>query len=218
MNTIDGPSFSDIGLAPPPPSRSKSLGQEDYLELMVAQLRNQDPFQPMQNGEFLAQIAQFGTVSGVQAIEQSISELAESLYSNQALEAAELVGRSVLARSTSGVLTAGGQLTGAVNASSNVGSAVVTIEDKTGNLIKRIELGPLAAGITEFTWDGTSEDGSTAPPGQYVVRAVGNEGAALETLIKASVSSVTLGRAGQGLTLNLDNGTTLDFAEILEIL
>jgi len=90
------------------------LGQEEFLELMIAQLQNQDPFEPMENGNFLAQMAQFGTVSGIQELQQSFESLSSSLVSNQALQAAALVGRQVLAPAGVAILEEGGGLQGAV--------------------------------------------------------------------------------------------------------
>ena len=77
----------------------KSLGQEEFLELMMTQLQNQDPLNPAESGEFLSQIAQFGTVNGITELQQSFSTLASSLQSNQALQASTMVGRSVLVES-----------------------------------------------------------------------------------------------------------------------
>ena len=83
--------------APEDQKRNGELGQDDFLELMIAQVQHQDPFQPMENGEFIAQMAQFATVDGIQNMESSISELNGTMASNQALTATTLVGRSVMA-------------------------------------------------------------------------------------------------------------------------
>ena len=88
-----GLDLSGLGLAPAQAAKKDGLGQEEFLNLMVTQLKNQDPFKPLESGEFLGQLAQFGTVSGLAELKTSFSELAGSLVSNQALQAASLVGR-----------------------------------------------------------------------------------------------------------------------------
>ena len=88
LETIGGPS-SSAGK----PDDSGKLGQEEFLRLMITQLKNQDPTKPLDSGEFLGQLAQFGTVSGLADLKSSFTELAGSLVSNQALQAA---GRSLL--------------------------------------------------------------------------------------------------------------------------
>src|SRR5690625_1502858 len=80
------------------------IGQEDFLKLMVTQLQNQDPFSPMENGEFLAQIAQFTTATGIQELQQSFERFSSNIKTEQALQAASLVGRNVVVESDVGQL------------------------------------------------------------------------------------------------------------------
>ncbi len=97
MNTL-GPVETFQNFAPPPEQKARdSLGQEDFLTLMISQFRNQDPFEPMDNGEFLGQLAQFSTVNGISSLNAAFAGLAGSMQDNQALQAAGLVGHSVLA-------------------------------------------------------------------------------------------------------------------------
>ena len=102
------------------------MGQADFLKLMTTQLRNQDPFEPLENGEFLAQIAQFGTVTGIQELQQSFGDLSSALQSNRALQASVLVGKQVLVEGSQAELGADTPLRGAVElpaaTSSMVGS------------------------------------------------------------------------------------------------
>jgi hypothetical protein len=98
MAGIDATTLEQAGLARAPTADARAndkLGQEQFLKLMITQLNNQDPFKPLESGEFLGQLAQFGTVSGIQDLQQSFQGLAGSMQSNQALQAAGLVGRSV---------------------------------------------------------------------------------------------------------------------------
>ena len=88
--------YSNLGLALQSSDKKRTeLGQDAFLKLMTAQMQHQDPFKPMESGEFLGQIAQFSTVSGIQAMQESLAGLSTALTSNQTLQAANLVGRGV---------------------------------------------------------------------------------------------------------------------------
>ncbi len=118
MNEIDTKNpFSPLGLSNASGAKTKEndeLGQAEFLELMTAQLRFQDPLEPMENGDFLGQIAQFGTVSGINELNTTFNSLNSSFQSNQALQASTLVGRKVLVPSEIGYLGATGGLSGSV--------------------------------------------------------------------------------------------------------
>src|SRR5690554_4565292 len=93
------------------PSQGKNeLGQEDFLKLMVTQMRNQDPFAPMDNGQFLAQMAQFSAASGIGELQKSFEAFQQSMAASQTLSAASLVGREVMVESPEGHLSEGGSL------------------------------------------------------------------------------------------------------------
>ena len=94
---------------------------------MIAQFRNQDPFEPMDNGDFLGQLAQFGTVNGIEQLNSSFYDLSESIFSEQALQAANLVGHSVLARTDTAYLEGGGVLAGAIELASSASNVQIDI-------------------------------------------------------------------------------------------
>lgn len=195
------------------------LGQEDFLELMTTQLENQDPFEPMENGQFLQQIAQFSTVSGIKDLQESFSQLSQSLVSNQALQASNIVGRSVLAPTGIGHLGAGSSIDGVVELPASSQDVNLTVMDPSGQVIRRLPLGGQPAGPTQFSWDGFRDDGQPAAPGTYFLSAEANydgRDTAVETLVASEVQSVTLGNGG-GLLLDLRGVGTLDFAEVRQI-
>jgi flagellar basal-body rod modification protein FlgD len=226
MATIDNnltSAINELGLGAKASAGRKSpdkLGQTEFLDLMITQLKNQDPFAPMENGDFIAQMAQFSSVSGLAELQQSFDKLATSLQSNQALQASSLVGRTVMVPSAVGTLTDGGSIRGAVELPVSSGAVGINIQDASGQVVRRLELGPQAAGEVYFNWDGLSNDGLPVDAGRYFVSAdagINGETVALETLMSASVGSVTLGQGGQGLTLNLTDGNVVDFASVKEI-
>jgi len=221
MNDIS--EFGNIGQFAPPPAikRQGDLGQEDFLTLMITQFQNQDPFEPMANGEFLGQLAQFGTVNGLEQLNNSFAGLQNSIQSDQALQAANLVGRSVLAGMDTGYLAEGGRLAGAVELNSSASNVQVEITDLNGEVVRRLELGEQPPGLVRFEWDGSDANGSRADAGQYqvsirVIRGGSVESA--ETLMESNIESVSLGRFGAGLTLNLLGGDTLSLNQVRRIL
>ena len=198
----------------------KELGQEEFLELMTAQLQNQDPMKPMESGEFLTQIAQFSTVEGVGDLNEAFAKLSESLVSNQALQAANLVGRSVLAPTGLAALSEGGSIGGAVDLPVASSDVAVNVYDQAGQLVRRLELGSQAAGSVSFQWDGLQDDGQFAAPGTYFVSAeasVDGQTEAVDTVLASKVRSVTLSNSG-GLLLDLEGVGSLDFSEVQQIL
>ncbi len=215
-------SIQQLGLAAQPQSIKKrdALGQAEFLKLMITQLQSQDPFSPMENGEFISQMAQFSSVTGLTELKQSFDKLATSLQSNQALQASSLVGRTVMVPSATGVLPQSGGMAGAIDLPASSGGVTLTVTDSAGQIMRRLELGPQSAGEVYFRWDGVTDAGTAATAGRYFISAEANldgETVALETLTNASVDSVTLGQGGQGLTLNLTDGSSVDFASVREI-
>lgn len=195
------------------------MGLETFLELMVTQLNNQDPFEPMDNGEFLSQIAQFGTVSGLDDLNEAFDGLSASLTSDQALQAGALVGRHVLAPIETGHLAAGGKIDGRVDLENSATDVVVRVTDQAGQLIRELPLGSREAGGLEFSWDGLTDAGVYAAPGRYKVRVQAERSTGtvdLQTQLYAPVESVSVNRGG-GLTLNLAGLGAVPFDTITEI-
>jgi flagellar basal-body rod modification protein FlgD len=219
VNGLSGAEFRTVRDLNAESSR-KELGQEQFLELMTAQLQNQDPFKPMESGDFLGQIAQFSTVEGIGDLNDAFSGLSQSLVSNQALQAANLVGREVLAPTGVAALSQGGNIRGNVELPAASGEVVVNVYDQSGQLIRRLDLGSQTAGPVDFQWDGLKNDGQFAPPGSYFISAeasIDGQFEAVETLLASEVRSVTLSNSG-GLLLDLDGIGSLDFSEVRQIL
>ncbi len=186
--------------------RSEQLGQAEFFALMVAQLENQDPLKPMDSQAFLGQVAQFATVSGIQDLHDTFTGVASALQSSQALQASTLVGRQVLVESSEGFLPAGGGLSGAVELPQASADVRLTIIDAAGQAVRQLSLGGQSAGLAQFRWDGILANGGQAPGGTYRIAAsasIGGQNAALEVLTAAKVESVTLGRGGEEMQLNL---------------
>jgi len=225
MPTID-PTYADVydklGLSSKPQETKKNdeLGQEAFLKLMTTQLMNQDPSSPMENGNFLAQMASFGTVSGISELNQSFSSFSASIQSNKALQASTMVGRSVLIAATTNTLDADG-MKGAVKLTKSTNNLFISISDQSGQLLKQINLGQNQAGFVDYQWDGVLDNGQTVAPGQYVVTAeatFNGEAEAFENLSQVHVDSVTIGQGSEELTLSSSGYDDISLSDVLRIM
>jgi flagellar basal-body rod modification protein FlgD len=224
MTGISGTDSLLASLQTPPAAArkdAKNLGQEDFLALMITQLQSQDPLKPMENGEFIGQMAQFSSVTGIAEMTKSVNELASAYNSGQALQAASMVGRTILTEDSSALLTADKPLAGAVELPYATQAAKVRIYSDSGQLVRELPLGPQAAGISNFSWDGTLANGQTAPAGRYSMTAAiaSRDGdTALATYVAAKVSSVTLSGNGSGTQLRTDTGASVGLAQIKAVM
>lgn len=201
-------------------NKTNELSSDDFMELLLAQIQNQDPMKPMDNAEFISQIATINQSSGIKELNTSFEELSKSLVSNQALQAASLIGREVLAPTGLGVLQQGGSIRGSVELPNASAKVSVTLYDNAGQVIRRLELGSQAAGNVAFKWDGLREDGTYAAPGTYLVSAeaeFSGKNEAVEAYVANTVSGVTLGSSG-GLLLDLNGVGLMDFNQVKQIL
>ena len=203
-------------------SKKASLGQADFLKLMTTQMTHQDPTKPMENTEFLTQMAQFGTVSGIEDLQQSFKDFSTSMGSNQALQAASLVGHTVSAPSSTGLLELGGQIKGSVELSSSSPQVNLKILDPvTGNVVSAKSLGAHAAGSLPFVWDGMTDKCGFALPGVYKVQVeagVDGVNTILPTDIQSRVESVSMNSSKNSLQVKLAGLDSVNFNQVKQIL
>jgi len=168
MNEIDkanATSFESLGLkTADKPLRQQHLGQEDFMKLMTTQLNHQDPFKPMENGEFLTQMAQFSAVTGLKDIKDEFKDLSAALQSSQALQASSMVGRRVLVPGNETELPEQGPLKGAVELPASTSNLSIKITDARGELVKTLDLGRQATG-REYPGGGCRRECLARPAG-----------------------------------------------------
>lgn len=200
---------------------ANSLDVNDFLSLMVAQFKNQDPTKPVDNAQFIAQLASFSTVSGIGDLNKSMTALSDSYQSNQTLQAASLLGRNVLVARDTGYLPAGGAVGAAVDVPAGSQRVAVQIKDSAGALVRTVDLGSPATGLAKFTWDGLSDSGAALPAGRYTVSAqalVAGKAQAATTYVEAAVQSVTMGGgAGKPVTVSLVGLGDVSLADVKQI-
>jgi flagellar basal-body rod modification protein FlgD len=183
--------------------KKDQLGQAEFLELMIAQLKNQDPFKAMDPSQFLGQLAQFGTVSGIQEMQAAFGTLSDAMRSSQVLDGSAMIGRDVLVASEDATLQAEGSVRGALDVPTGATGLTLNVRDANGTLVRRMTL-PTTTGLQDFSWDGIADNGTRAPAGEYSFEAVasgGGKSISLEMLLASRVTSVTID-SQTGLQLN----------------
>lgn len=184
-------------------AKKDQLGQAEFFELMIAQLKNQDPFKAMDPSQFLGQLAQFGTVSGIQEMHNAFTTMSDSMRASQVLDGATMVGRDVLVASEDVKLGTEGSVKGVLDIPAGATSVKINVLDYSGQVVRQMSV-PTTTGLTDFTWDGTGDNGARLEAGDYAIEAVANVGGQnvqLETMLADRVNSVTIDSA-KGLTLN----------------
>src|SRR6185295_2593360 len=137
---------------------NQQLGQNQFLTLMLAQLKNQDPMKPQDPTQFLSQLALFSQVTSTQNVEAKIGDLTDSLRSSQLMNGTSLVGHEVLASSDSAAFTSGTPLKGAVAVPAGTAGVQIEVRDSAGALVRRFAI-PATEGTNEFSWDGLTSSG-----------------------------------------------------------
>jgi flagellar basal-body rod modification protein FlgD len=184
-------------------AKKDQLGQGQFLELMIAQLKNQDPFKAMDPSQFLGQLAQFGTVTGIQDMQGAFATLSDSLRASQVLDGSTMVGREVLLAADVAQLGEQGSVNGAVEVPAGANAVELSVRDASGQLVRRMSLST-AEGLNDFSWDGIADNGVRVAPGKYTLEAVASvagKNSSLQTLLSDRVNSVTID-SNHGLTLN----------------
>src|SRR5216683_6565259 len=208
---------SGVGAA----NSASTLGGTDFLTLMLAQLKNQDPTSPVDSNTFLTQLAHLSEVQGITQLNTSFSTLSSSLSSSQALQASSLLGRQALVTSTTASLAANGTVTGAVNVPQTTSQVLLDVKDSSGVLVRQINLGAQSTGLASFSWDGKQGDGSQAPAGTYTLSAqyagATSGSTAATTLVNGTVDSVSMGAGSTGLTLNVTGLGSVPFSSVQQI-
>ncbi len=204
-------------------AKTNELGQSAFLELMITQLNNQNPLDPQDNTAFVAQLAQFSQVEGLERLNENFS----SFMSNTALQASSLVGRNVSVDSETSILQSGSIVSGSINLDYSANDLSVNIYDEAGTLVQQVPVGYAPQGENVFRWDGQNfefngelldwEAGdSTVAAGKYrfeVLAKQNGETQAINTSLSANVNSVSIDENGN-LILNLAGVGAVDVAKV----
>ena len=200
---------------------SEPDSEQRFLKLLVTQLNNQDPLNPMQNAELTSQLAQMSTVSGIEKLNSTLSGLVNQTGANQVLQAASLIGYNVLSpgNEIATVAPEAGKdpaiVPFAVQLPGSAGDVEVKIVDAAGNTVRTLNVGSLPEGVNAITWDGKADDGTVAPAGAYTFTvAADNNGAKVDATALTFSQVAAVKQGAGGVTLELASGRSIGLADV----
>ena len=173
-STSAGRTSAGLG-APTSPSSPSGLDGESFMRLLVAQIRNQDPLQPMDTTQMMSQLTQLTSVERLVAIDDRLGELSIATASVANAQATDLVGRTVEADTSQLMLTDAGTTSGTFELRGASASTRVEIRDGSGTLVRTVDMGPKPSGQVSFTWDGDDEMGNRQVAGRYRISVVATD-------------------------------------------
>lgn len=220
MTTISTSQLDTLSKATGISKEQNDLNQEQFLKLMLTQLQNQDPTAPMESAEFLTQLAQFGTVSGIQGLQNQFVDVASSLSADRALRGAALLGKGALTATESLKLPAEGDVRFSIDLAAPATSVQIQLKDTQGRSVRTIELGGQNEGLLDVSWAGLDDEGRRLPAGQYRIEAYARQGLRNEAVgvFSASViKGVEMAQGSGDLRLELDDERTIDLAQVRRI-
>jgi flagellar basal-body rod modification protein FlgD len=189
-----------------------TAAQDRFLKLLVAQLNNQDPMNPMDNAQMTSQMAQINTVTGINKLNETMSNMVSQLLSTQILQSASMVGHNVLL--TGNTLNVhNGVAAGAVDVGASADSVTVEIQSPGGQVLDTFNLGAKNAGRHEFTWDASAYQGQAV---KVAVKAsIGGKSVSATPMAVDTIQSVS--NENGILKLNLANGKSIAYTDVAAI-
>ena len=217
-NTATGTTASTASAASS--ALGNTMDQADFLKLLTTQLQAQDPTNPMDNSQFVSQLAQFSQLASMQDLNTSVNNLSgqitSSLQTSQVLGSVGLVGRHVLVPSAS-LSYAGSAVSGAVGVTNTAADVQLVVKDGSGKVVRTLDLGAQQSGLASFSWDGTDDSGNPVPAGDYSITAADQGGAALSTYADGTVSGVGYGGSDVGTYVQVSGVGGVPLSAIAQI-
>lgn len=217
-NTVSSSLMSAMNPASTSAQSSTAAAQDQFMKLLVTQMQNQDPLNPMDNAQVTSQLAQLSTVSGIDKMNATLTSMMANYQSNQTFQAASMIGHGVMVDGSKTTLSKGSALFG-VNLSGAADSVSVTVTDANGLPVRTYDLGAQQAGLIPIQWDGTTDSGAAAADGAYTFKVnatSAGQSVPSQSLSYGQVASVANG--SQGVTLNVSGLGTVNMADVLQIL
>lgn len=217
-NTVSSSLMSAMNPGSTSTQSSTAAAQDQFMKLLVTQMQNQDPLNPMDNAQVTSQLAQLSTVSGIEKMNATLTSIMSNYQSNQTFQAASMIGHGVMVDGSKTTLSNGSALFG-VNLAGAADSVNVTVTDANGLPVRTYDLGAQQAGLIPVQWDGTTDSGAAAADGAYTFKVSATsagQAVSAQSLSYGQVASVANG--SQGVTLNVSGLGTVNMADVLQIL
>ena len=212
MSAMNGASNSNSAAS------TTQAAQNQFLTLLVTQMRNQDPLNPMDNAQITSQLAQLSTVSGVNTLNATMQSLVSSYQTSQTLQATSMIGQNVLTPGNAMTLSNGSANFG-INMSTDAGDVKVTIQNGAGKTVASMDLGPQKTGTIPLNWDGKTASGGTEPDGQYTFTvSASTNGKSISSANPLSFGQVTsVSQGSSGVTLSVANVGEVNLSSVVQI-
>lgn len=199
---------------------NQSLGKQDFLNLLIAQLKNQDPLQPQDDSAFVAQLAQFSSLEQQMQTNTSLTQIATQLQGQTNAQLASLLGTNATVQGSSVTLASAGSTAPITfDLSSASAGTQITIQDSNGNAIRTLSVGAKPAGISQVLWDGRSDAGDPQPAGSYSVSVTATSTNGAPVSVSQNITGKVLGISfsGGSASVNLDNGVSAPASQLVQV-
>ena len=193
--------------------------QNNFMRMLVAQMQNQNPLNPMDNAQFASQLAQMSQLQGIENMRASIDSFVKQVTSGRLIDQSALIGKDVLAASSEIIWDGKSPVQFAVNSDTALSNAVLRIKGFDGRVIDEVQLGNLGPEMRALNWDGNTKEGPSALSGKYIIEV---EGLGFDgrpgfgnVLTGSTVESVQ--RAGSTVQVRLSDGRVVNDSQVMQI-
>lgn len=191
--------------------------QERFMTLLVTQMKNQDPLNPMDNAQVTSQLAQLSTVTGIDKLNNTLESLIGSVQSSQSMQASSMINRVVLTEGNNLDLFEGESVF-AIDLPTTADKVKVTIKDANGATVREMNLGKQSVGLMEINWGGEMDSGELAADGRYFYEVDATNGSGKVDAISMAYSMVnSVSNTADGIQLNLSNMKSVSLGEIKQV-
>ncbi len=200
-------------------TKPSEMGKQDFLTLFTAQLKNQNPLDPVKNEAFVAQLAQFSSLEALTNMQTSLDSFVKNMSANQMINGGSLLGKKVAVADSLARLEQGGQIDASIDLPQGASGVSLTVLDSRGRTVQELASGPQMPGTAQLSWNGLDALGNPAPAGQYrlVANAVVN---GKTTPVQVQTLNSILGASATSdgnVRLQLDGGNNVLLKDVQKI-
>ncbi len=210
--------YEDV--ATPKGRGGEDMGKQDFLTLFTAQLKSQNPLDPVKNEAFVAQLAQFSQLEALTNMQGSMDNLVNTMAGERMLNGASLIGLKVAVSDSLSRLEQGGSIEGKVDLPFGASGIKVSVYDQQGGLVQELAAGPQTPGTASLVWDGTDAMGNPVPAGLYRLKAnavVNGQNADVSVDTLATVRSVSTNPSDGSVSLELEGGKSVLMSSVKRV-
>ncbi len=200
-------------------SASAQQLQNNFLTMLVTQMNNQDPLNPMDNSQLTSQLAQISTVSSMQTMNATLSQLLAQTSASRAMDSAALIGRTVMVPGSNVAVKGGTPGTFGVDLPATADAVTVSVLDKSGNVVRTIDMKGQATGVHDIAWDGKNDAGNAVPDGDYTFKVAATaNGTSVKPVALAYGKVQNISGDSTGVLVGLGDGRTANIDDVRRIL